>query len=152
MQENQKIAALAQIASASFEASQPNLAASNPPPEKRRRIMQEDKELAQGENRANMPSNKDHRSNLVEVTLKGTVIYPEGSIYKRYEGPLVGGVPQGFGRMFFANGEIFVGMFENGLRNGPGTLNQLNDVTLKGTWVNDKMEGEGEILLPGGGV
>jgi hypothetical protein len=71
---------------------------------------------------------------------RGTFFYKNGD---RYDGYWVNGMPQGEGRMIYANENIYEGQWHEGKRNGYGVLTKRNGDHFEGHWVNDMREGQG---------
>lgn len=58
----------------------------------------------------------------------------------------------GYGVMIYANGEKYVGEFDNRKRNGQGVYFLSNGDKYVGTWENDQQEGEGRLYKRDGSV
>lgn len=74
---------------------------------------------------------------------RGTFFYKNGD---RYDGYWVNGLPQGEGRMIYANENIYEGQWHEGKRNGYGVLTKRNGDHFEGHWVEDQREGQGSYL------
>ena len=74
---------------------------------------------------------------------RGTFFYKNGD---RYDGYWVSGMPQGEGRMIYANENIYEGQWHEAKRNGYGVLTKRNGDHFEGHWVNDKREGQGSYF------
>lgn len=74
---------------------------------------------------------------------RGTFFYKNGD---RYDGYWVAGMPQGEGRMIYANENIYEGQWHEGKRNGYGVLTKRNGDHFEGHWVNDMREGQGSYF------
>jgi antitoxin component YwqK of YwqJK toxin-antitoxin module len=62
--------------------------------------------------------------------------------YKKYEGSIKENKFDGFGKLTYTNGNVFIGNFTNGLKNGKGKMyNSIGDITMDETWINDKING-----------
>merc|ERR1712150_399123 len=57
----------------------------------------------------------------------------------KYEGEWVEGVKQGKGIYTFGNGDVFEGIYENNLRNGPGFKKQVDGEHREENWKEDKL-------------
>lgn len=68
----------------------------------------------------------------------------------RYEGALVDGVPDGRGRLEFANGDVYVGMFLRGERTGRGVYTWANGCKLEDTFHRGKPTDRSRIQCPPG--
>jgi hypothetical protein len=55
-------------------------------------------------------------------------------------------MPQGEGRMIYANENIYEGQWHEGKRNGYGVLTKRNGDHFEGHWVNDFREGQGSYF------
>jgi hypothetical protein len=55
-------------------------------------------------------------------------------------------MPQGEGRMIYANENIYEGQWHEGKRNGYGVLTKRNGDHFEGHWVNDLREGQGSYF------
>ena len=64
------------------------------------------------------------------------------------------GKPHGRGVVTFENGDTLTGEFRNNMREGPATLKLVsgNMVFLEGTYVNDKLDGNGKIEYKSGDI
>jgi len=69
---------------------------------------------------------------LVDLT-DGEVIGP---------GCIQGDCANGYGAYTWLSGAKYIGSFENGERNGPGTFSFPNGLTIKGIWSNDRYVGK----------
>ena len=49
-------------------------------------------------------------------------------------------LPDGYGRIVFANGDIFTGYFQNGKFDGFGQYKFSNHTIVKGKWLNGLLE------------
>lgn len=74
---------------------------------------------------------------------RGTFFYKNGD---RYDGYWVNGMPQGEGRMIYANENIYEGQWHEAKRNGYGVLTKRNGDHFEGHWVNDQREGQGSYF------
>lgn len=68
---------------------------------------------------------------------------------ERFEGIVVNGKFEGFGKYDFADGSVYVGEFKNNLRNGLGTFKFCDGRTYKGYWLNGVMHGKGCMVNEG---
>ena len=75
---------------------------------------------------------------------RGTFFYKNGD---RYDGYWVNGLPQGEGRMIYANENIYEGQWHEGKRNGYGVLTKRNGDHFEGHWVCDLREGQGSYFF-----
>jgi hypothetical protein len=58
--------------------------------------------------------------------------------FKTYEGDIIENNFEGFGKLVYVNGDIFVGEFKNGLRHGKGKMyNSTGDLINDNIWKND---------------
>lgn len=71
---------------------------------------------------------------------KGTYIYKDGEA--KYVGEFKNDEPNGYGTVFYANGERYVGQWLNGSFNGKGTLYIKDGSEAAGTWVNGEYVGK----------
>ena len=62
---------------------------------------------------------------------------------QRFEGIIVNGKFEGFGKYFYADGSVYVGEFKNNLKNGLGTFKFNDGRMYKGYWADDLMHGKG---------
>ena len=69
-----------------------------------------------------------------------------------YRGAAVGGVREGFGAYFFADGGFYRGCFHAGNYEGYGMLDEGNGEVYKGLWKNDKRCGYGQQTYANGEV
>lgn len=74
---------------------------------------------------------------------RGTFFYKNND---RYDGYWVNGMPQGEGRMIYANENIYEGQWHEAKRNGYGVLTKRNGDHFEGHWVNDLREGQGSYF------
>lgn len=82
--------------------------------------------------------------------LKKTINYDDGTIY---EGEVLNGKPDGYGKMMFSNGNIYEGFFLNGKRGGKGRFTWSSGAFYEGVWVQDLREDEhGHQLFSDGSV
>jgi hypothetical protein len=75
------------------------------------------------------------------------MFWPEGT---KYEGQFRDGFMKGKGRKIFANGEYYVGEFDNDKANGYGVFKDLNGGKYEGQWVDDKQHGKGKEIWNNG--
>ena len=69
----------------------------------------------------------------------------------KYIGTLKNGKKSGYGKLIYKTGDIFEGEFDNDMRNGKGKMIYSKyDITLDGTWINDKKVGKGIFTWPNG--
>lgn len=87
-----------------------------------------------------------------EETVMQRFVLPDGSIYY---GPVVNGEPTGHGTLKFPEGSIFEkyeGMFNKGLFNGSGTLTYAEGFILSCKWRDgNPIEDEATVIFPDGG-
>ncbi len=74
---------------------------------------------------------------------------PEGATY---EGDLVNGVPEGTGKMIYANGNVYEGEWKNGLPEGQGKATFADGRVYEGEWKAGKCEGQGKMTHADGDV
>ena len=67
-----------------------------------------------------------------------------------FEGNIVNGLPEGYGKQVTANGEEYIGYFIKGKKNGVGKLYRLDGSTYHGDFENNKMSGFGVIKYEDG--
>ena len=70
---------------------------------------------------------------------KGVFAYADGS---RYEGKFLKGKLHGFGSLFSASGDKFVGSFENNFQNGSGTMFHADGTKSVGQWLEGEFHGD----------
>jgi len=147
-QESPVFAALVKVASTIFETSR-DCRESISPPRKRRRI-EKGEFCQQRPERCLSKLEKSASPCLRQNPSKQIITYEEGSIYKRYEGFLQNGNPDGEGEMTFSSGAVFKGRFEDEGRKASGTLRRKNGFVTKGVWVNWRLHGQAMIFHPDG--
>mmetsp|Transcript_18964 Transcript_18964/g.31439 ORF Transcript_18964/g.31439 Transcript_18964/m.31439 type:complete len:897 (+) Transcript_18964:125-2815(+) len=97
------------------------------------------------------------------VSGKWRVKYKDGGLYagqaqvldeQNSSGDKVVAVPEGFGTFQYANGDVYVGNFEYGIRNGVGTCKFTSGEQWEGAWTNDHLDkhGSGVLTLADGKV
>lgn len=70
-----------------------------------------------------------------------------------YEGPLVGGLREGFGKLRYADGSVYEGEFANNLPSGNDeTLLFADGRRYQGTFIEGQMQGYGTLEWPNGDV
>jgi hypothetical protein len=65
-----------------------------------------------------------------------------------YEGRFRNGLPHGFGKYIWENGDTYEGRWRNGMKHGRGVLitkSDDGDIISRGTWRNDEFVGERKI-------
>ena len=67
----------------------------------------------------------------------------------RYEGEVLDGLMDGRGHYTFADGNVYVGEWRRGKKEGVGTFSWANGDVHDGEWVDGKMAGRGRIVLEG---
>jgi len=82
---------------------------------------------------------------------KGALNYkqPNEKNCERYEGDFLNGVPHGLGKIFWTDGSIYEGAFENDNMQGHGTkIGSIGKHDLKyvGEWKNGQMDGQGTMI------
>jgi len=55
-------------------------------------------------------------------------------------------IPEGFGTFKFANGDVYIGNFEYGLRSGNGSCQFISGEHWEGVWMNDEVDKNGGVL------
>ena len=55
-----------------------------------------------------------------------------------------------YGEFKWPNGQIFMGMYKNDMKNGPGEFRWANNYIFKGNYIEGKKEGDGIIISPDG--
>ena len=82
--------------------------------------------------------------------------YPQNETISKYEGSVKNGVPWGKGTLTYKNGDIYLGEFENGEKNGFGLLIFAEDdedeaqLTFRGIFENDQRQGNGTMIWKNG--
>ena len=71
---------------------------------------------------------------------KDTIKLADGSVF---EGEIVNGVPEGYGKQTMPNGDEYIGYFIKGKRNGVGKLYKKNGLLYHGNFQNNKISGFG---------
>ena len=74
------------------------------------------------------------------------IVYIEDHDNGRYEGNIIEGKREGFGKYFYSNGEIYEGEFQNNLKNGKGKYLFYNKDIYEGDYKNGKIHGKGKYL------
>ncbi|KAF7997844.1 hypothetical protein HCN44_009242 [Aphidius gifuensis] len=76
----------------------------------------------------------------------GTFIYPNNS---HYQGEWKNNIKSGFGIYHYENGDCYEGSWNDDVRHGLGTyFFKSYGVKYMGTWINDKMQGPGQLIYP----
>ena len=75
----------------------------------------------------------------------GEVVILEGGL--KYQGKLVGGVPNGQGKITWPNGDLYEGVFKNGKRHGFGKRINMDGSEYTGEYFEDKPHGKGKIRI-----
>jgi hypothetical protein len=65
-----------------------------------------------------------------------------------WEGELLEGVPDGFGKATFPSGDIFEGTYSNGRRHGKGKYTFANGAYYEGDYADNVKEGQGTMEYP----
>ena len=65
---------------------------------------------------------------------------------ERYEGKVVNGKFEGFGKYSYADGSVYLGEFKKNLRSGLGTFKYRDRRLYKGYWVDNMMHGKGFLI------
>ena len=80
----------------------------------------------------------------------GYIIYTlnkENPLYKSYKGELQNNYYNGVGIITFTNGDVFIGNFSKGKKNGPGKMyNSNGDLTMDNIWKNDIICGKVDYI------
>ena len=87
---------------------------------------------------------------LSKEATTGKYTFEDGSVY---QGDLIRGRPDGFGRREFLNGDIYEGQFEKGYFQGHGTMRYKSDSNLDryfGNWNQNMRNGYGVLALTDG--
>ena len=87
---------------------------------------------------------------LARKVKSGVQTLDDGS---KFYGEMVKGVPNGYGKKEFLNGDVYEGQFKKGLRHGHGTLRIKKDAILErysGMWASDRWDGFGTLSLTDG--
>lgn len=80
------------------------------------------------------------------ATSSGYYYWDDGSYY----GQLQNGIPNGYGKSTYMNGETYKGHWANGLMNGHGTYNWPDGKLYVGEWKNGHMNGQGLMIYSDG--
>ena len=80
---------------------------------------------------------------LLSKSYQADMIYLHGF----YKGDLVRGKPNGKGKFFYADGDVFEGTYVDGKREGHGKMSYDNGITYEGNWVNGKQRGPGKFYF-----
>lgn len=102
-------------------------------------------------------------SHDIPASGKWRVKYANGGVYvghchviddRQPSGDKIVAVPEGFGTFQYPNGDVYVGTFEYGIRNGVGTCKFASGEQWEGAWTNDRMDkrGSGVLTLADGTV
>jgi hypothetical protein len=67
---------------------------------------------------------------------------------KVWEGELLEGVPDGFGKATFPGGDIFEGTYRDGRRHGKGKYTFANGAYYEGDYADNVKEGQGTMEYP----
>jgi hypothetical protein len=87
---------------------------------------------------------------LQRAATSGKHTFDDGSVY---QGDLIRGKPDGFGRREFQNGDVYEGQFEKGSFHGHGTFRYKSDPNLDryfGNWKQNMKHGYGVLTLVDG--
>lgn len=79
------------------------------------------------------------------------VWYHDGAAVSRYEGTLVRGDEEGFGKRTGGDIGAYVGQFKNGLPEGEGTMTYTLGGSYQGQWKAGRRDGKGVITYAGSG-
>lgn len=60
-------------------------------------------------------------------------------------------ISDGFGKMIYPNGTVFIGMLENDVPHGHGKALYQRDASYEGSWNKGNREGQGRFIFPDGG-
>jgi hypothetical protein len=71
------------------------------------------------------------------------VVYDKGFKNKLFEGNYVDGKREGYGVIYYNNGDRYEGNFSNNVKNGEGTYYYKSGTSWTGHFDDDKMNGEG---------
>ena len=71
-------------------------------------------------------------------------------LFGKYEGDLIGGRPEGHGRVEYENGNSYEGDWHNGLKEGRGIFSWTDGQKYEGEWKEDYISGEGVLKYPDG--
>ena len=79
---------------------------------------------------------------------KGKYFFKNGEIY---EGEIINDKFEGNGKYIYSSGEYYIGQWKNNLRNGKGILYyKNNNIKYEGDFVKDKFEGNGKYIWENG--
>ena len=70
----------------------------------------------------------------------------------QYNGQIINGKKNGFGKMNYENGDLYEGNWKDGLREGEGTLINNNGAKYYGIWENDSLKDKIEIEYINGDI
>ena len=77
---------------------------------------------------------------------KGIFYYKDGKI--KYEGDIVGGKAEGYGKFFFPNGEYYIGQYKDDRMHGKGILYDSDgSIIYEGDYAYGKMDGIGQLNI-----
>ena len=65
----------------------------------------------------------------------------------KYTGKLLNGIPHGYGKLVWPNGDSYEGNFKFGKRNGQGKRTNIDGSEYNGEYVDDKPQGRGNKLF-----
>ena len=80
---------------------------------------------------------------------KAHAIFTDEDGKKLYEGEIniLTGYLDGKGKLYYSNGNYYIGEFKKNSRHGQGKLfNEKNEIIYEGTFVNDQFEGNGKLI------
>ncbi len=65
----------------------------------------------------------------------------------KYSGKLLNGIPHGYGKLTWQNGDYYEGNFKFGKRNGQGKRVNVDGSEYSGDYIDDKPHGRGKMLF-----
>ena len=81
-------------------------------------------------------------------SLKGDIPYEKREYDNGiYEGEIIDGIREGYGKFFYNDGHIYIGFWKNDIPNGKGNLYLNKKLIYEGDFINEQFEGEGKLML-----
>ena len=88
------------------------------------------------------------KDGIVHIT-ENTIVYSDGSVYV---GEFENGIKNGYGVYYFSNGDVYEGNFKDDKRNGYGVYYFSNGDEYEGNFENGQITGEGTYRWASGRV